>query len=41
LGEGKLKYDEMVVDGLENARDALNQLFEGANTGKLLVKVAE
>jgi NADPH2:quinone reductase len=41
LGEGKLKYDEMVVEGLENARDALNRMFEGANTGKLLIKVAE
>jgi NADPH2:quinone reductase len=41
LGEGKLKYDETVVEGLQSARDSLNQLFEGTNTGKLLIKVAE
>jgi len=39
--QGKLKYDETVVDGLERAGDAVNGLFDGANTGKLLVKVAE
>jgi len=41
LAEGKLTYDETVIDGLESARDALNQLFEGANVGKLLIRVAE
>lgn len=41
LAQGKLKYDETVVEGLENARDALNQLFDGTNVGKLLIKVAE
>lgn len=41
LAEGKLKYDETVIEGLENARDALNQLFEGSNVGKLLIRVAE
>jgi NADPH2:quinone reductase len=40
LGAGRLQFDETVVDGLEHARDALNQLFEGTNTGKLLVRVA-
>jgi NADPH2:quinone reductase len=40
LAAGKLRYDETVVDGFENALDALHQLFTGANTGKLLVKVA-
>jgi NADPH2:quinone reductase len=39
LGEGSLRYDETVVDGLENARDALNQLFAGDNRGKLLINV--
>jgi NADPH-dependent curcumin reductase CurA len=38
---GMLTHDETVVDGLENARDALNQMFEGVNTGKFLIKVAE
>jgi NADPH-dependent curcumin reductase CurA len=41
MAEGKLKYEETVVDGLERAGDAVNGLFEGTNTGKLLVKVAE
>ena len=38
---GKLKYDETIVEGLEHARDAFNQMFDGVNTGKLIVKVAE
>jgi NADPH2:quinone reductase len=41
LGEGRLHYDETVVEGLENAPDALGQLFTGQNMGKLLVRVAE
>jgi NADPH-dependent curcumin reductase CurA len=41
LSSGRLRYDETIVDGFENALDALGQLFTGANTGKLLVKVAE
>jgi NADPH-dependent curcumin reductase CurA len=38
--EGKLKHRETIVEGLENAPTALNQLFDGANIGKLMVKVA-
>jgi NADPH-dependent curcumin reductase CurA len=38
--EGKLKHRETIVEGLENAPAALNKLFDGANIGKLLVKVA-
>jgi NADPH2:quinone reductase len=41
MAEGKLHSDETVVDGLERAGDAVNGLFDGTNTGKLLVKVAE
>jgi NADPH-dependent curcumin reductase CurA len=41
MADGKLKHRETVIDGLEHAPDALNQMFEGANIGKLLVKVAE
>ncbi|HEX6666695.1 MAG TPA: NADP-dependent oxidoreductase [Solirubrobacterales bacterium] len=41
LGEGKLHYDETIVEGgLEVAPDALNQLFTGANMGKLLVRIS-
>jgi NADPH-dependent curcumin reductase CurA len=41
FGEGHLHHDETIVEGFENALDALHQLFTGANTGKLLVKLAE
>jgi NADPH-dependent curcumin reductase CurA len=41
LGEGKLHYDETIVNGgLEKAPEALAQLFRGENMGKLLVRVA-
>jgi NADPH-dependent curcumin reductase CurA len=41
LGEGKLRYDETIVEGgIEAAPDALEQLFEGGNMGKLMVQVA-
>jgi len=41
LQEGKLKYRIDMADGLCNAPIALNKLFDGANTGKLLVRVSE
>ncbi|MFT5483125.1 MAG: NADPH-dependent curcumin reductase CurA [Halieaceae bacterium] len=37
--EGKIKYKEDMVEGLENAPDAFRGLFQGANFGKLVVKV--
>ena len=39
ISEGKLKYREDVVEGLENAPQAFIGLLKGANFGKLLVKV--
>lgn len=39
--EGKIKYRETVVEGLENAPDAFIGLFHGENIGKQLVKVSE
>lgn len=39
LAEGKIKSSEHVVEGLENAPDALNLLFTGGNTGKVIVAV--
>ncbi|HZS09741.1 MAG TPA: NADP-dependent oxidoreductase [Blastocatellia bacterium] len=39
LMEGKLKYRVDEVEGLEKAPTALNKLFEGANQGKLVVKL--
>jgi len=40
IKEGKLKPKETVVEGFENLPAALNSLFHGKNTGKLVVKVA-
>ncbi len=39
VGAGKIKYRTHVVEGLENAPDALNLLFTGGNTGKVIVAV--
>ena len=39
--EGKIKYRVDVVDGLENAPDALARLFDGRNQGKLIVKISD
>ena len=36
---GKIKDRETIVEGLEKASDAINMLFTGANTGKLIVKI--
>lgn len=38
---GKLNYGVDLVTGLENAPTALNKLFDGSNTGKLMVKVLD
>ncbi len=36
---GKITDKETIVEGLEKAPDAINMLFTGANTGKLIVKL--
>jgi NADPH-dependent curcumin reductase len=41
VAEGHIKYDVHVVKGIENALSALNLLFTGGNTGKLLLQVSE
>ncbi len=41
LSEGRLRYRETVVDGLENAPQAFIGLLRGENTGKMLVKLAD
>jgi NADPH-dependent curcumin reductase CurA len=41
IREGKLKYREDIVQGLENAPQAFIGLLRGANFGKLLVKVSD
>ena len=40
LAAGKLVYREDIVEGLENAPEAFLGLFEGANFGKLVVKIS-
>ena len=38
--EGKIRMDEDLQEGLENAYPAFMRLFSGANTGKLVLKIA-
>lgn len=38
VNEGKIKYAETVIEGFERLPEALNMLFYGKNTGKLVVK---
>ena len=40
VGEGRIKYREDIVDGLDAAPSALIGLFEGKNFGKMLVRVS-
>ncbi|XP_064386876.1 prostaglandin reductase 1-like [Halichondria panicea] len=39
ISEGKLKYEETITVGFDNAFDAFLGLFSGANTGKAIVKI--
>ncbi|MEJ0043045.1 MAG: NADP-dependent oxidoreductase [Rhizomicrobium sp.] len=41
LKDGRIKYQETLFEGLENAPKALIALLNGANTGKMMVKLAE
>jgi NADPH-dependent curcumin reductase CurA len=41
INEGKLKYNETIVDGLAYAPAAFIGLFHGENLGKQLVRVAK
>jgi NADPH-dependent curcumin reductase CurA len=41
LAAGRLKYDETIVEGFEQAPVALHKLFTGEKLGKLLVHVAD
>ena len=38
--QGRLQYDETIIDGFENTPRALIGLLQGQNTGKMLVRVA-
>ncbi len=39
LSEGKIVFDETIVEGLENSVEAFIELMRGANTGKMVVKL--
>jgi NADPH-dependent curcumin reductase CurA len=39
ISQGKIKWQETVVDGIENAPKAFLGLFTGANVGKMLVRL--
>ena len=39
--DGKIKYREDMVEGLENAPDGFMRLMRGENFGKLVVKIAD
>ena len=41
LKDGRMKYQETIVNGVENAPGALIGLLNGANTGKMMVKLAD
>jgi NADPH-dependent curcumin reductase CurA len=41
LKDGRMKYRTTIVDGIERAPAALIGLFNGANTGKMLVRLAQ
>lgn len=41
VGAGKLKWKDHVVDGLENAADAVKRLFTGDHDGKLMIRVSQ
>jgi NADPH-dependent curcumin reductase CurA len=39
LREGRLSHTETIVDGLDSAPDAFISLFNGGNTGKMIVRL--
>jgi NADPH-dependent curcumin reductase CurA len=39
IAEGKVKWKETIIDGIENAPQAFIGLFKGENFGKMLVKI--
>ena len=41
FAEGKINYRVDVVDGLKNAPETMNRLFDGSHSGKLIVQVSE
>ena len=40
IAQGRIRWEETIEDGIENAPKALLALFEGGNLGKMLVRLA-
>ena len=41
IAEGRMKWKETIVSGIENAPGAFIGLFNGENFGKMIVKVGD
>jgi len=41
LKDGRIKYQETVLQGFERAPEGLIGLFEGRNSGKMLIHIAD
>jgi NADPH-dependent curcumin reductase CurA len=41
LKDGRIKYQETILNGFERAPEGLIGLFQGLNTGKMLIRLAE
>jgi len=41
MREGKIKYKNHIIPGIENAESAIKKLFNGENQGKLIVEVSK
>jgi NADPH-dependent curcumin reductase CurA len=39
VADGSLVYRETIIDGLENAPEALSMVLNGDNFGKMIVKI--
>ena len=39
IQDGKIKYDETILEGIDKAPQAFLGLFSGSNTGKMVVKL--
>lgn len=41
FADGRIAYDETVVDGIENSVDAFLSMMRGGNTGKMVVRIRD
>jgi NADPH-dependent curcumin reductase CurA len=39
VADGKITWQETIIDGIENAPKAFIGLFKGENTGKMLIRL--